>query len=326
MIAVTGGAGFIGSSLVWGLNSRGIKDILIIDDLEDMSPLKKANLKNLHFSQLIGKKEYIENPGSFASRGKDVIFHIGACSSTTETDRDYLKRNNFEYTKKLARYALDHGKRFIYASSAATYGDGSAGFDDAEDKLDIYKPLNPYGESKHMFDLWARSEGILDRIAGLKYFNVYGPNEYHKGDMMSFVVKAFRQVKESGCVRLFKSYRGGYADGEQMRDFVYIKDAVSVTLHFFDNPDINGIYNVGTGKSRNWNDLVKAVFTAMEIDPDIEYIPMPDNIREQYQYYTCASLDKLEASGYKGGFRSLESGIDDYVCNYLVSGTHLTSK
>jgi ADP-L-glycero-D-manno-heptose 6-epimerase len=248
---------------------------------------------------------------------------LGACSSTTETDASYLIKNNYEYSKLLARWAAAAGIHFIYASSAATYGDGEAGFGDDEEKIESLRPLNMYGYSKQLFDLWARRTGLLKKIVGLKYFNVFGPNEYHKADMRSFVLKAFEQINATGKVRLFKSYKREYADGEQVRDFLYIKDAVDMTLFFLDNPKLTGLYNIGAGRARSWNDLVKAVFAAMGKKPDIEYIEMPESIRNQYQYFTQADITKFRKAGYKKQITPLEDAIKDYVQNYLQQGGYL---
>ncbi|WP_275450595.1 ADP-glyceromanno-heptose 6-epimerase [Nitrospina gracilis] len=265
-----------------------------------------------------------------AVRGGDVpkveaIFHMGACSSTTETDEDFLRINNLEYTQTLARFALDRDARYIYASSAASYGNGEQGYSDDESRLDELKPLNPYGHSKHRFDLWARDEGLLKHIVGLKYFNVFGPNEYHKEDMRSMVLKGHEQVRDTGRIRLFKSYRPEYADGGQERDFVYIKDAVAMTLFFFDHPEVNGIFNIGSGSARNWNDLARAIFNAMGEKPFIEYIEMPASIRDQYQYHTCADIRKIREAGFNRSLSSLEEGVRDYICEYLIPGRRLGS-
>jgi ADP-L-glycero-D-manno-heptose 6-epimerase len=323
MIIVTGGAGFIGSALIAELNKRQISDILVVDQLG--SDQKWKNLQNLSFADYIEKDDFLE----MVVENKldcpvDVVFHLGACTDTTETNASYLVKNNYEYSKLLTQWATDADIRFIYASSAATYGDGSAGFSDDEEKMGILKPLNMYGYSKHMFDMWARRAGLLSKIVGLKYFNVFGPNEYHKGDMMSFVVKAFEQIKATDKVRLFKSYLSEYADGEQVRDFLYVKDAVNMTLFFFDNPYINGIFNIGTGETRTWNDLVIAVFVAIGRKPDIEYIEMPTSIRNQYQYFTQADLSKLRRAGYSKPITPLEEAIKDYIQNYLEEGLYLT--
>ncbi len=318
MIVVTGGAGFIGSAVVWALNNRGIRDILIVDELKRLTEQKKENLKFLDYKDLMDKEKFLHE-----IKNADCIIHMGACSKTTETDEHYLMDTNYEYTKKLAIEAVRNNIRFIYASSAATYGDGSDGFNDSHERLEFIKPLNMYGSSKHLFDLWAKENGYLERITGLKYFNVYGPNEYHKGSMRSFVIKAFNQISRTGKVRLFKSYNSDYADGEQVRDFIYIKDAVDMTLYFLDNKKANGIYNIGTGVSRTWNDLVKAVFNAMDRDVEIEYIDMPLDIKDQYQYYTSADMEKFRNSGFNFSLISLEEGIKDYVQNYLISDKHL---
>ena len=323
MIIVTGGAGFIGSALIAELNARQITDILVVDKLGTGGKWK--NLRNLSFADYVEKADLLE----MVIAGKldspvEAVFHLGACSDTTEPDASYLIKNNYEYTKLLAQWATNANIRFICASSAATYGDGSAGFEDDEENLDTLCPLNMYGYSKHAFDLWARRAGLLKRIVGLKYFNVFGPNEYHKGHMRSFIVKAFEQINAEGAVRLFKSHEPDYADGEQVRDFVYIKDAVDMTLFFFDNPHLSGLYNVGTGEARTWNDLVTAVFAAMGKKPNIEYVDMPDSIRNQYQYFTQADISKLRSAGYDKQITPLEDAIKDYVRNYLQGDGYLT--
>jgi len=323
MIIVTGGAGFIGSALIAELNRRQISDILVVDELG--SDQKWKNLRNLSFADYVEKDDFLELViEDRLDSPVDVVFHLGACSDTTEANASYLVKNNYEYTKLLAQWATDADIRFIYASSAATYGDGSAGFSDDEAKIEVLRPLNMYGYSKHLFDMWVRRAGLLSKIVGLKYFNVFGPNEYHKGDMMSFVVKAFEQIKTTGKVRLFKSYRPEYADGEQVRDFLYVKDAVNMTLFFFDNPYINGIFNIGSGETRTWNDLVIAVFVGMGGKPNIEYIEMPPSIRSQYQYFTQADLSKLRKAGYSKQTTPLEDAIRDYIQNYLEKDLYLT--
>ncbi len=323
MIIVTGGAGFIGSALIAELNRRQISDILVVDELG--TDRKWKNLRNLSFADYVEKADFLEMViEDKLDSPVDVVFHLGACSDTTETNASYLVKNNYEYSKLLAQWATDADIRFIYASSAATYGDGSAGFSDDEEKIEFLRPLNMYGYSKHLFDMWARRAGLLSKIVGLKYFNVFGPNEYHKGDMMSFVVKAFEQIRTTGKVRLFKSYQPEYADGEQVRDFLYVKDAVNMTLFFFDNPYINGIFNIGTGETRTWNDLVIAVFVGMGRKPNIEYIEMPTSIRNQYQYFTQADLSKLRRAGYSKQTTPLEDAIRDYIQNYLEKDLYLT--
>jgi len=318
-VVVTGGAGFIGSVLVWELNRRGCSQVVIADSPADRE--KSANLNGLRYAEII---EPAELPGrlSSGSLGKlDCIFHLGACSSTTETNEKYLRENNYEYSRKLAEWALGAGVRFVYASSAATYGDGSAGMDDSDPRqLERLRPLNLYGQSKQWMDLHAWREGWLDRIVGLKYFNVFGPNEQHKGDMRSLVCKSYAEVLKTGVIQLFKSYRAQYPDGEQRRDFLYVKDAVAMTLHLAANPAANGIFNIGSGEARTWNDLARAVFAALGRDPRIEYIDMPESIRDKYQYFTQADVRKLLSTGYDSPITSLEDAVRDYVVNYLVPG------
>ncbi|MCK4913132.1 MAG: ADP-glyceromanno-heptose 6-epimerase [Planctomycetes bacterium] len=323
MIIVTGAAGFIGSALIAALNKRGISDILAVDQLGSDNRWK--NLQNLSFADYVEKDDFLQ----MVIEGRicppiDTIFHIGACSSTTETDASFLMKNNYEYTKLLAQWATSEKIRFIYASSAATYGNGPVGFSDDENKIEDLRPLNMYGYSKQLFDLWAKRAGLLSKIIGLKYFNVFGPNEYHKADMRSFILKSFEQINETGKVKLFKSHNQQYSDGEYVRDFIYVKDAVDMTLFFFDHREIGGVFNIGTGKARNWNDLVKAVFATMNKKPEIEYVEMPESIREQYQYYTQADMAKLKNAGYEKETISLEEAVKDYVQNYLISNEYLT--
>ena len=325
MIVVTGGAGFIGSALVAALNKRGIDDIMVVDRLGSNQRWK--NLVNLRFADYLDKEEFLEMVAEdVLPFSTEAVFHLGACSSTTETDVSFLMESNFEYTKQLAQWTTEEGIRFIYASSAATYGGGENGFTDDESKLETLKPLNPYGYSKQLFDLWAKRNGLLGKIVGLKYFNVFGPNEYHKADMRSFILKAFEQINTTGKVRLFKSHRSDYKDGEQKRDFLYVKDAVDMTLFFYDNPDTFGIYNLGAGVARSWNDLAKAIFAAMGKKPNIEYIDMPDAVRNQYQYFTKADITKLRNIGYEKQITSLEESVTDYVQNYLVRGTYIVGE
>jgi len=255
--------------------------------------------------------------------GVSKVFHLGACSSTTETDAGYLMSNNFEYTKRLSYWALENNSRFVYASSAATYGDGSQGMDDVDEDLDRLKPLNMYGYSKHLFDLYAQRAGILDQIVGLKYFNVFGPNEAHKGDMRSVVDKSFGQIQETGGVKLFKSYHPDYEDGKQQRDFHYVKDAVKMTLFLADQSDANGLFNIGSGVANTWLDLVEAIYAALGQEPKIEFIEMPETLKEKYQYYTKADIGKLQAAGYKDDVTSLKDAVADYVQNYLTPGKSL---
>lgn len=323
MIVVTGGAGFIGSALVHALNRRGYTDICVVD-IED-HPEKKKNLAPLKFSRLVSPEPFLEQALAGSLHGVDALFHLGACSSTTETDVEFLTRNNFQFTQHLARTCLERDIRFIYASSAATYGDGRQGYSDDVSRLATLQPLNPYGQSKQDFDVWAQREGVLDRVVGLKYFNVFGPNEYHKEDMRSMVLKGYEQIRDTGRIRLFKSYRDEYGDGEQVRDFIYVQDAVAMTLFFHDHPEINGLFNVGSGQARCWNDLAGALFAAMNREPVIEYIEMPDSIRDQYQYHTCAEMAKIRNAGYGHPTLSLENAVSDYVNLYLIPGKHLIS-
>ena len=326
MIVVTGGAGFIGSALVWGLNRRGRADILIVDRMpadRDSDP-KSKNLKSLKYADYLDADAFLSKAGAGAfDSGVDAILHMGANSSTTETDVSHLRRNNTEYTQYLAEFSMRRGVRFVYASSAATYGDGSQGYSDDPDSLAGLRPLNFYGWSKQWFDQWAASKGWLDRIAGLKYFNVFGPNEYHKGDMRSVVVKAYEQIRAAGRVRLFKSHRPDYADGEQVRDFLYVKDAVDATLFFLDHPGANGLFNIGSGRANTWKALVTPVFDALNLPVDIEFIDMPVDIRSRYQYHTEADPRRLRAAGFRGILTPLGDAVREYVRDYLVPGAHL---
>jgi ADP-L-glycero-D-manno-heptose 6-epimerase len=252
-----------------------------------------------------------------------LVLHMGACSATTEKDATYLIKNNYEFTKDLAVWSLANKTRFVYASSAATYGDGLAGMEDAAAKLDTLRPLNMYGYSKHLFDLHAKRAGFLNKIVGLKYFNVFGPNEDHKADMRSLVHKSFAQVQNENLIRLFKSYRKDFRDGEQKRDFLYVKDAVAMTLHLAANKKSCGLFNIGSGEARTWIDLTNSVFTALKRKPKIEFIEMPEMIRDKYQYFTQADISRLRATGYKEKISSLEDAVADYVRNYLVPDKRL---
>lgn len=308
---VTGGAGFIGSNLVQALNARGVENILIVDTLGRGE--KWRNLIDLRYEDIVPKQRFIEYVSDKGLPDAEAVFHLGACSATTETDADYLLENNYRYTRTLCDACLQSGARFIYASSAATYGDGAQGYRDDHESVADLRPMNMYGYSKQMFDLWALRTGALDRIAGLKYFNVYGPRETHKGDMRSMVHKAFEQIRDTGRVKLFKSHRPDYKDGEQVRDFIYIDEAVDKTLFFLDRRDVHGLFNVGSGAARSWNDLARAVFDALGKTPRIEYVDMPEAIRESYQYYTRAEVDKLVAAGCDAAPVSLEEGVARYV-------------
>ncbi len=322
MIVVTGGAGFIGSAVVWRLNQIGFENIVIVDRLDKGEKWK--NLNGLKYEDVFHKDDFYEMITNNAFPYKvDSVIHLGACSSTTETDADYLLFNNFQYSQALARFCFEKDARFVYASSAATYGDGAQGYSDNEEEIENLRPLNMYGYSKQMFDLWVKKNGFLSKAAGIKYFNVYGPNEYHKGDMRSVVHKAFGQIRKTGKVKLFKSYISDYKDGEQMRDFIYVKDAVDMTLFLWENKNLNGIFNVGTGEARTWNDLVKALFDALEKPVNIEYIEMPEYLRPKYQYFTQADVSKIRKAGFNEPLFSLEEGVEDYVRNYLLKNEYL---
>ncbi len=315
MYIVTGGAGFIGSAFVSKLNSEGITDIVVVDELG--SGEKWKNLRGKNFVEYIHKEEFRDMLLT-ESLPFDVtaIIHMGACSSTTEKDLDFLLENNLNYSKDLAEYAAEHDIRFIYASSAATYGGGEQGYSD-QTPLKNLIPLNGYGFSKQLFDLHMERQEFGPKAVGLKFFNVFGPNEYHKEDMSSVVFKSWMQIKETGKVRLFKSYIPSFADGEQKRDFIYVKDCCDAMWWLLNNQEVTGVYNLGTGVARSWNDLVKAVFAALGEKPVIEYIDMPETLRNQYQYFTQADMEKFKDTGCPIEFTSLENAVKDYVVNYL---------
>ncbi len=319
-IIVTGGAGFIGANVVRGLNARGIDDIVVVDRLRDGA--KWRNLLGLRVEDVVDKDDFrLDVREGALAADIDAVIHLGACSSTTETDADYLLDNNYRYTRELCEWCLEEGIRFVYASSAATYGDGALGYSDEDKATPGLAPLNMYGLSKHLFDLWALRRGHLDRIVGLKFFNVYGPHEDHKGDMRSVVHKAHGQVLADDRVRLFKSYRPEYPDGGQVRDFLDVRDAVDVVLWLLDRPAVNGLFNCGTGEARSWNDLAAAVFATLGREPRLDYIEMPDHLRGKYQYHTQADLAKLRRAGYDRPFTRLEDGIRDYVRDHLSQQT-----
>jgi ADP-L-glycero-D-manno-heptose 6-epimerase len=323
LIVVTGAAGLIGSGLVWGLNRRAQENLLLVDRLD--SSEKWRHLAPLKFADYIEADAFTafleKSPAHFGN--VHAVFHLGACSSTTERDGAYLIRNNFEFTKSICAWAISRRARFLYASSAATYGDGSSGMDDTQDTLATLRPLNMYGYSKHLFDQHAQRAGFLRHIIGLKFFNVFGPNEDHKGDMRSVVAKAFEQIMASGRLKLFKSHRPDCEDGKQTRDFLYVKDAVDIMLHLADKPLAGGLYNVGSGEAHTWLDLAHAVFAALARDPQIDFIDMPEAIRDRYQYHTRANTAKLRAAGYTKPATPLRDAVRDYVINYLVPGRFL---
>ena len=317
MYIVTGGAGFIGSAMVWRLNKAGITDILIVDNLGKTEKWK--NLVNRRYTRYIHRSEFFEKlrHNEFNGPIKGII-HMGACSSTTEKDADFLMSNNTGFSIEVCRFALEHGARFINASSAATYGNGAQGFSDCRTGIRNLKPLNMYGYSKQLFDLWLLDNNLADSVASLKFFNVYGPNEYHKDSMRSVVCKSFYEIGRTGCMSLFKSDNPQYSDGSQMRDFVYVKDCVELIFWLLINPMVNGILNVGTGKARTWNDLILAVFSAMNRESRINYVDMPENLKGKYQYCTQADMAWLGKMQCPVSFASLEKGVTDYIRSYLL--------
>ncbi len=317
-ILVTGGAGLIGSALIWELNQQGATNILVADLLGKDEKWK--NLTPLRFADYVEGDDLVERLELF----KDItmIYHLGACSATTETDAAYLIRNNFEFTKTLAQFALSANRRFVYASSAATYGAVAESLPETT-PLATLRPLNMYGYSKHMFDCYAEQAGFLDRITGLKYFNVYGPNENHKGDMRSVVYKAFHQIQQTGAVSLFKSYKPEYSDGGQMRDFFYVKDAVAATVFLAEHVKGGGLFNLGSGEPHTWLELVTPIFKALGREPDIKFVDMPEAMRSKYQYFTSANIGKLRAAGFDRKLTPLADAVTDYVKNYLLTGRHL---
>lgn len=319
---MTGGAGLIGSAVIWQLNRRGLGNILVSDRLR--SSEKWNNLAPLRFRDYIEADDLsvlvCKRPDALSDIS--TVFHLGACSATTERDAAYLIHNNYEYTKTLAHFALEAGRRFVYASSAASYG--SRETDLREDlPLESLRPLNMYGYSKHLFDCYAQREGFLDRVTGLKYFNIFGPNESHKGDMRSVVHKAFHQIQETGRVSLFKSYRPEFSDGGQKRDFLYVKDAVEITVTLAERVDGGGLFNIGSGEANTWIALAEAIFAALGKRPQIDFVDMPETLRAKYQYFTCADISKLRASGYAAPFTPLNEAVQDYVRNYLLTDRHL---
>lgn len=315
MWIVTGGVGFIGSALLWKLNQEGLNDLLVVDRLDTTEKWK--NIRGRRFKDYMEADEFLDKLLHNKFPKVDGIVHLGACSSTTETDAAFLIRNNYEYTKSLATWCAAKKKRFIYASSAATYGDGRYGYSTEEADTRKLIPLNMYGYSKHLFDLWAFQEKLLGKMVGIKFFNVYGPNEYHKGDMRSMVAKAFEQIRDKGQIQLFKSYKKDYSDGGQQRDFLYVKDAVDTVYEFMTDRRLNGLFNLGGGKARTWNDLAAAIFKSLGKEPKIEYIEMPEVLRGKYQYHTKADMSWRSQSKNRKPFNTLEEGVRDYVQNYL---------
>ena len=318
MIIVTGGAGFIGSCIVRTLNDMGIEDIVIVDHICESD--KWMNMRNKKYDEYINRDDFLGRLSEFTGKVTHII-HMGACSVTTERNFDFLYKNNFEYTKTLWKFCADNQISFIYASSAATYGDGSNGFDDQDD-IKRLRPLNGYGYSKQLFDLWVEKEiqsrhKLPKQHVGFKFFNVYGPNEYFKGNMASVIFHTYNDVIRTGKKGLFRSYKDEYEDGGQLRDFVYVKDICKVIYYMIQNSQINGLFNLGTGQARSFYDLAVATFAAMGKEPNIEFIEMPENIRKKYQYYTQANMEKLRNVGYTESFYSLEDGTKEYVTDYL---------
>ena len=321
MIIITGAAGFIGSGLVQKLNDEGFYDLVLVDDFS--SEIKNKNFEGKRYSKQVERDVFadwlIEN-----QLHVQFVFHIGARTDTSEMDRELFNRLNLDYTKTIWNICIEFGLPFVYASSAATYGLGEQGYDDDESKIPLLKPLNPYGESKNDFDNWALKQEKKPYFwAGLKFFNVYGPNEYHKARMASVIFHTFNQIRETGSMKLFQSHNPEFKDGEQMRDFVYIKDVVNVLYFMMQHRKNFGIYNLGTGKARTFLDLATNTFHAMNTPVSISFVPTPEDIREKYQYFTEASMEKLRSIGYSLDFYSLEAGIEDYVKNYLVPGKFL---
>ena len=318
MIVVTGAAGFIASCLVQKLNNEGITNIFLIDDFTN--PEKNKNFEGKHFLEKIDREDVFE---FLEHNVPDFIFHLGARTDTTEFDTAIFDELNLNFSKNIFKFCVEYNVPLVYASSAATYGNGEFGYDDNEQLIPQLKPLNPYGDSKNDFDKWLLvQEQRPPFYAGLKFFNVYGPNEYHKGRMASVILHAFRQIKETGAMKLFRSHHPDFKNGEQMRDFVYVKDVVEVLFFLYQTQNVSGIYNLGSGKARTFLDLVKATFKAMDKVENISFVDTPADIRDNYQYFTEANMEKLKKIGYSKPFTSLESGVEDYVKNYLLKGNY----
>lgn len=319
MILITGAAGFIGSAVACALNRQGRSDLILCDRLKKTQKWK--NLLGLRFNRFVHADELF----SFLQEvphARDItgIVHLGACSDTTEADADYLASNNTDYSIRLCSWAMEHDVRFVYASSAAVYGDGSKGFSDADELTPCLRPLNSYGFSKWLFDMWVIENGLHDTVAGLRYFNVFGPNEYHKGHMASVVYRSFPRARQEGSVGLFESYRADVPHGEQQRDFIYIDEAADITLFVLNNHQANGIFNAGTGRAHSFNELARALFDGLGKDPVIEYFPMPEELRERYQYYTLADMSRITDAGYRAAEDRFAENVARYVRDYLLPG------
>lgn len=323
MIIITGGAGFIGSALVWGLNERGERDIVIVDALDHDE--KEHNVAPLGYERLLGGNEFRSQLVAGEWDGADVrgVLHMGAISSTTEGDWQKLGDTNIAFTQEIVRWCADRGVRCVYASSGAVYGDGQLGYSDDQGLFDNLKPLNLYGKSKLVVDVWARDGGYLNSVAGVRYFNVFGPNEWHKGHMRSVVAKKFEEVRRGEALKLFKSNNARYSDGEQQRDFLYIKDAVAATLWLLDHTAAVGVYNVGTGRARTWNDVAKALFGVLGRPDEIAYVDLPDELYDQYQNFTQADISRLRAAGFRQEFMPVEAAVPEYVQQHLLPHRHL---
>jgi ADP-L-glycero-D-manno-heptose 6-epimerase len=319
MIVVTGAAGFIGSCLAHGLYNKGYKDLVLVDDFNKTE--KAANTQSLNLTKVDREQFFNWIEENYIEI--EFVIHIGARTDTTEFDTQIFDHLNLNYTKTLWHKCVEYGLPMVYASSAATYGGGEFGYDDNHEIIEKLKPLNPYGESKNDFDKWALAQERQPYYwAGLKFFNVYGPNEYHKGRMASVVYHAFNQVKEKGSMKLFRSHNPNFKDGEQKRDFIYVKDVVEVIIWLLENRngENNGLYNLGTGKAQTFLDLAHGVFNGLGLEPNIEFVDTPEDIRDKYQYFTEANMTKLRSIGYSKPFMSLEEGIADYVTRHLDKG------
>jgi ADP-L-glycero-D-manno-heptose 6-epimerase len=320
MIIVTGAAGFIASCLVSKLNTEGFKDIVLVDDFSNDE--KNKNFEGKTFSQKVDRSVFVD----WLKENEHMVqfvFHIGARTDTTEFDVDLFNKLNLNYTKDIWNICTEFGLPLVYASSAATYGLGEHGYEDNHEVVEKLKPLNPYGDSKNDFDKWALKQEKQPYFwAGLKFFNVYGPNEFHKGRMASVIMHAVKQINETGAMKLFASHNPDYKDGEQLRDFVYVKDVVNVCMFLLNHRKDSGLYNLGSGQARSFKDLVKNTFKALNVEPDISFIPTPEDIRDKYQYFTEANMTKLKSIGYDTPFHTLEEGVEDYVKNYLMKKTY----